>query len=172
MRTRAAVGVLSAALAATAALPGGAAGSGKTIKPLDGRYARCAPSAIHEKNINGCVDVLEGSKGKVTFDFQVKRNYCAAVALQAGNPGVWSLYPEVTFRHNAFTQKYTYDSESIHSESDANEVQVAFTLKGRFTSRNSLTVQITGKVTLAGSTLADCKGVSIKETHVLKHVNF
>ena len=136
-------------------------------KPLPGRYARCAADA---KGINNCADVLLDAQAKETqIYFELNKAYCSALPLEHG--GSWAFTPQVHTSKGSFRTKFTYESNIPGHQDDAGAYSIDFSLSGKFSkNRRKLTVKIDGKVTKAIAPSADCMGVTMHETHILKHV--
>lgn len=145
-----------------AAVPAAAA-----VKILPGHYARC-PAGF--KNINSCPDVLLDATARQTqLYFQPLKSYCTGIPRQ--HAGVWPFTPQIKTRKGKFKTTYNYENMIGGHEHDANGLGIRFTVKGTFKKGGKLSVTIDGKVTHAEAPIADCNGVTIHETHVLRHTN-
>ena len=138
---------------------------------LTGRYARC--SDPHPKTYTTCPDVLTLTSQKVAdIQFKVKKKYCSANDLAPGEPGVWALYNGLKIHNGRISGSLDYNNYSADNQGAPDDIGVSFRWTGKVVSGKLLHLVLTGKVTSAGSDVADCAGVSFTETHDLKAVGF
>jgi hypothetical protein len=135
------------------------------------RYARC--SDPHPKTYETCPDVLtmtDPTSGD--FQFMVKKTYCSASVLAPQDPGVWALYGTVTIRKGKISGTRDFNNYIPGAQDVPDDIGVSFRFSGTVVSPHRIRLVLTGTVTNAGASVADCAGVTFTETHILKTVSF
>ena len=151
------------------ALSAATAGAATTIKPLPGGFGAHCGTGGQKRS---CQDVLDdASAKKPLLYFQPNKTYCSTRQLQKGERGrAFNFLVGIHPKNGRFTQTYTYQDDQ--REGNPGSVDIAFTLTGRYTAKDTLRVVIRGKVTAALPIAADCAEVKFTEVHVLKHIKF
>ncbi len=148
-------------------LPAGSGAAAKKVT-LSGRYARC--TAPHPKTYTTCPDVATATGHVLSIQFMVKKKYCDEIAPET--PGVWSYFNDLKLKGSSLSGKLDYNNYVPGARDVPDDIGISFRWTGKVISATRIHLVLTGKVTHAGTSVADCRGVKFKETHDLRAVGF